>query len=74
MNQLLVNTITSFLTNLSTLRLTHNEIIKLSNIKLIPTVTYGLMYNSLPQDELNELDSVIWNHISKSGKLSYCTP
>ena len=72
--QLLVNTIKSFFTNLSTLSLTHNEIIKLSNIQLIPTLTYRLIYNSLPQDKLDKPDSLIWTHISKSGKLSYCTP
>ena len=74
MYHLLVNTINSFFTNLSTLPLTHKEIMKLSNIQLIPTVTNRLIYNSLPQDKLNELDSLIWTHISRSGKLSYCTP
>ena len=74
MYQLLVDTINSFFTNLSTLPLTHNEIIKLSNIQLIPTLTYRLIYNSLPQDKLDKLDALIWTHISKSGKLSYCTP
>ena len=72
--QLQVNTINSFFTNLSTLPLTHNEIIKLSNNQLIPTLTYRLIYNSLPQDKLDKLDALIWTHISKSGKLSYCTP
>ena len=48
MYPLLVITIHSFLTNLSTLPLTHKEIIKLSNIQLIPTLTYCLIYNSLP--------------------------
>ena len=74
MYQLLVNTINPFFTNVSTLLLTHNEIIKLSNIQLIHTLTYRLIYNSLPQDKLDKLDSLIWTHISKSGKLSYCTP
>ena len=74
MYQLLMNTINSFFTNLSTLPLSHNEIIKLSNIQLIPILTYRLIYNSLPRDKLDKLDSLIWTHISKSGKLSYCTP
>ena len=74
MYQLLLNTIDSFFTNLSTLPLTHNEIIKLSNIQLIPTLTYRLIYNSHPQDKLDKLNSLVWTHISKSGKLSYCTP
>ena len=74
MYQLLVNAINSFFTNLSTLPLTHNEIIKLSNIQLIPTLTYRLIYNSLPQDKLDKLDSLIWTHITKSSKLCYCTP
>ena len=74
MYQLLVNTINSFLTKLSTPPLTHIGIIKLSNIQLFPTLTYRLIYNSLPQDKLDKLDALIWTHISKSGKLSYCTP
>ena len=74
MYQLLVNTINSFFNNLSTPSLTHKEIIKLSNIQLIPTLTYRLIYNSPPQDKLDKQDALIWTHISKSGKLSYCTP
>ena len=74
MYQLLVNTIHSFFTTLFTLPLTHNEIIKLSNIQLIPTLTYCLISNSLPRDKLDKLDALIWTHISKSGKLSSCTP
>ena len=74
MYQLLVNTINSFFTNLSTLPPTHNETIKLSNLQLIPTLTYGLIYNPLPLDELDKLDSLMWTYISKSGTLSYCTP
>ena len=74
MYQLLVNTINSFLPNLSTLPLTDNEIIKSSNIQLTPTLTYRLSYNSLPQDKLDKMDSLIWTHISKAGNLSYCTP
>ena len=54
--------------------LTHNEIIKLSDIQLVPTLTYRLIYNSLPQDKLDKLDFRIWSHISKTGKLSFCTP
>ena len=64
----------SFFTELSSLSLTQNEIIILSNIQLISTLTHRLIYNSLPQDKLDKLDSPIWTHISKSGKLSYCTP
>ena len=74
MYQLLVNTINSFFTNFPTLPLTHNEIIKLSNIQLVPTLTYRLIYNFLPKDNFDILDSLIWTHISKSSKLSYCTP
>ena len=73
MYQLLVNTIKFFFTNLSTLPLTRNEIIKLSNNQLIPKLTYRLIYKSLPQDKLDKLDSLIWTHISKSGNLSHCT-
>ena len=40
MLQLLLNTLHTFFANISTLPLTHNEIIKLSNIQLIPTLTY----------------------------------
>ena len=73
MYQLLVNTINSFFVNLSTAPLTHNDILKLSNIQLIPTLTYRLIYNLFPQDKLDKLDSLIGTHISKSGKLCYCT-
>ena len=37
---LLLNTIHAFFANRSILPLTHNEIIKLSNIQLIPTLAY----------------------------------
>ena len=74
MLQLLPNTIHAFFANICTLPLTHNEIIKLSNIQLIPTLTYPLIYNSLPQHDLDKLDTTIWSHISKLGKLSFRTP
>ena len=74
MLQLLLNTIHAFFANISTLPLTHNEVIKLSNIQLIPTLTYRLIYNSLPQQDLDKLDTTIWSHISKLGKLSFRTP
>ena len=73
MLQLLLNTIHAFFANISTLPLTHNEIIKLSNIQLIPTLTYRLIYNSLPQQDLDKLDTTIWSHISKLSKLSFRT-
>ena len=74
MLQFLLNTIHAFFANISTLPLTHNEVIKLSNIQLIPTLTYRLIYNSLPQQDLDKLDTTIWSHISKLGKLSFRTP
>ena len=74
MLQLLLNTIHAFFASISTLPLTHNEVIKLSNIQLIPTLTYRLIYNSLPQQDLDKLDTTIWSHISKLGKLSFRTP
>ena len=74
MLQLLLNSIHAFFANISTLFLTHNEIIKLSNIQLIPTFAYRLIYNSLPQPDLDKLDITIWRHISKFGKLSFRTP
>ena len=74
MLQLLLNIIHAFFANISTLPLTHNEVIKLSNMQLIPTLTYRLIYNSLPQQDLDKLDTTIWSHISKLGKLSFRTP
>ena len=74
MLQLLLNTIHAFFANISTLPLTHVEIIKLSDIELIPTLTYRLFYNSLPQHDLDKLDTTIWSHISTLGKLSFHTP
>ena len=74
MYQHLVNTINSFITSLPTLPLTHSEIIEITNIQLIPTLTYGLIYNSPPQDKLDKLESCILTHNSELGKLSYCTP
>ena len=64
----------AFFASISGLPLTHNEVIKLSNIQLIPTLTYRLIYNSLPQQDLDKLDTTIWSHISKLGKLSFRTP
>ena len=74
MLQRLLNTIHAFFANISTLPLTHNEIIKLSNIQLIPTLTYRLICNSLLQHDLDKLDTTIWSHISKLGQLSFRTP
>ena len=74
MLSLLNNTITTFFNNLVSLPLTHTEIIKLSNIQLIPILTYRLIYNSLPPFDINTLDSKIWTHIAKQGKLSLRTP
>ena len=71
---LLTNTINFFFANLDTLPLTHNEIMNLSNIKLIPTANYRIIYNSLSQDKLDKLDSLIWSHISAMGRFSHCTP
>ena len=72
--QLLLNSIHAFFANISTLPLTHKEVRKLSNIQLIPTLSYRLIYNSLPQQDLDKLDTTIWSHISKLGKLSIRTP
>ena len=74
MLQLLLNTIHTFFANISTLPLTHNKIIKLSNTRLIPALAYRLIYNSLPQPDLDKLNITIWSHISKLGKLSFRTP
>ena len=65
MLQLLLNTIHAFFAYISTLPLTHNEIIRLSNIQLIPTLAYPLIY---------KLDITIWSHISKLRKLSFRIP
>ena len=70
MLQLLLSTIHAFFANISGLPLTHNEIIKPSNIQLIPTLAYRFIYNSLLQTDLDKLDITIWSHISKLGKLS----
>ena len=59
MLQLILNTIHAFFANISTLPLTHNEIIKLCNIQLIPTLAYRLIENSLPQPDLDKLDITI---------------
>ena len=70
---LLTNTIISFFNNLAPLPLTHTEIIKLSNIQLIPTLTYRLIYNSLPSSDIHTLDTKIWTYIATQEKLSLCT-
>ena len=44
------------------------------NIHLIPTLTSPLIYNYLSHDKLDIMNALICTHISKSGKLSYCTP
>ena len=71
---LFTNTITSFFNNFAPLPLTHTQIIKLSNIQLIPALTYRLIYNSLPPPDIHTLDKKIWTHIAAQGKLSLCTP
>ena len=71
---LLTNTITSFFNNLAPLPLTHTQVIKLSNIQIIPTLTYRLIYNSLTSSDIHILDTKIWTHIANQGKLSLRTP
>ena len=65
---------TSFFTNLLPLSLSHTELIKLSNIQLIPILAYRLIYNSLPNRLLDTLDHSIWVNIASQGKLSLRTP
>ena len=74
MHSLLANTISSFFHDLAPLPLSYTELIKLSNSQLIPSLTYCLIYNSLPENLLNSLDSAIWSYISKQGHLSKLTP
>ena len=74
MHSLLTNTISSFFHDLGPLPLSYTELIKLSNSQLIPSLTYRLIYNSLPETLLNSLDSAIWSYISKQGHLSKLTP
>ena len=74
MHTLLTNTISSFFDDLAPLPLSYTELIKLSNSQLIPSLTYRLTYNSLPENLLNSLDSAIWSYISKQGHLSKPTP
>ena len=74
MHSLLTNTISSFFHDLAPLPLSYTELIKLSNSQLIPSLTYRLIYNSLPENLLNSLDSAIWSYISKQGQLSKLTP
>ena len=71
---LLTNTVTSFFNNPAPLALTHTEIMKLSNIQLIRTLTYRLIYNSLPPSDIHILDTKIWTHIATQGKLAFHTP
>ena len=71
---LLSNTITSFFNVLAPLPLTHTKIIKLSNMQLIPTLTYRLIYNPHPLPDIHTLDTKIWTHIATQGKLSLRTP
>ena len=71
---LLTNTITSFFNNFAPLPLTHTGIIKLSNIQLIPIVTYRLIYNSVPPPDIHTLDTKMWTHIATQGKPSLRTP
>ena len=74
MHSLLANTISSFFDDLAPLPLPYTELIKLSNSQLIPALTYRLIYNSLPENLLNSLDSAIWSYVSKQGHLSKLTP
>ena len=71
---LLKNLITSFYTNLLPLSLSHTELIKLSNIQLIPILAYRLIDNSLPNNLLDSLDHAIWVNIASQGNLSLGTP
>ena len=71
---LLKNLVNSFFTNLLPLSLSHTELIKLSNIQLIPILAYRLIYNSLPNKLLDTLDHSIWTNIASQGKLSLRTP
>ena len=71
---LLKNLVNSFFTNLLPLSLSHTELIKLSNIQLIPILAYRPIYNSLPNKLLDTLDHSIWVNIASQGKLSLRTP
>ena len=53
---LLKSLVNSFFTNLLPLSFWHTELIKLSNIQLIPILAYPLIYNSLPNNFLDTLD------------------
>ena len=74
MHSLLTNIISSFFHDLAPLPLSYTGLIKLSNSQLKPSLTYRLIYNSLPENLLNSLDSAIWSYISKQGHLSKPTP
>ena len=71
---LLKNLVNSFFTHLLPFSLSHTELIKLSNIQLIPILAYRLIYNSLPNKLLDTLDHSIWVNIASQGKLSLRTP
>ena len=71
---LLKNLINAFFTNLLPLSLSHTELIKLSNIQLIPILAYRRIYNSLPNKLLDTLDHSIWVNIASQGELSLRTP
>ena len=71
---LLRNLLKSFFTNLLPFSLSHTELIKLSNIQLIPILAYRLIHNYLPNKLLDTLDHSIWVHIASQGKLSLRTP
>ena len=58
------NLVNSFFTNLLPLSLSHTELIKLSNIQLIPILAYRLIYNSLSNKLPDTLDHSIWVNIA----------
>ena len=66
--------INSFFTNLLPAPLSHTDLIKLSNIQLIPILAYRLIYNSLPTKLLDTLYHSIWVNIASQGKLSIRNP
>ena len=61
MRSLLSNTISSFCHDLAPLPLSYTKLTKLSNSQLIPSLTYRLIYDSLPENLLDSLDSAIWS-------------
>ena len=56
---LLKNLLNPFFTNLLPFSLSHTELIKLSNIQLLPILAYRLIYISLPHKLLDTLDHSI---------------